>query len=74
MEISQLQSTLESHVVAQSEEISRLHDESIRTTETVRSGNQQLKKVTQAGVEFRNFMIFFMLILSFTLLFLHWYD
>ena len=74
LEIAQLQSTLEHHVVSQYQEMQRLHDEAVGTTDTVRSGNAVLAKATQRGVEFRNFMLFFFLLLSLILLFLHYYE
>lgn len=74
LEISQMQNTITQHVLSQHEDILRMHDESVDTTHTVSKGNVVLAKATQTGVDFRNFMLMFFLLLSFVLLFLHWYD
>jgi hypothetical protein len=74
LEISQLQTQLEAHLNAQFNEINYLHDEAIQTTDKVLKGNEILRKATASGVEYRNFMLLFFLLLAFILWFLHWYE
>ncbi|KAI3646361.1 hypothetical protein MP228_009289 [Amoeboaphelidium protococcarum] len=73
LEISQLQTQLESHIGSQAEQINYLYTEAHQTTDTVKKGNVVLKKTLQYGVTWRNFVLLYFLVLSLTLLFLHWY-
>ncbi|KAI3632576.1 hypothetical protein MIR68_009682 [Amoeboaphelidium protococcarum] len=73
LEISQLQTQLESHIGSQAEQINYLYTEAHYTTDTVKKGNVVLKKTLQYGVTWRNFVLLYFLVLSLTLLFLHWY-
>jgi hypothetical protein len=49
LEISDLQSQLEQHTLSQFQEVTRLHDESIMTTDTINKGNQHLKQAVKQG-------------------------
>lgn len=47
MEVSELQSTLSSHLEIQSAHIEQLVEDSFATTENIGSGNKELKKATE---------------------------
>lgn len=74
LHISELQGQLEMYVSSQAENVDRLYKESEETTDKVLRGNFILHRLSQKGMAYRNYMIFFFLVMSFVLLFLHWYD
>ena len=69
-----MQSTLETSLQQQHDQIQHVLGNAQRTTDHLVAGNKNLDKATRRGVEFRNFMLFFFLLLASILLFLHYYD
>lgn len=72
VEISDLQSQLENYIVAQAQEIDHLYSDALDTTYTIAKGNSVINQASRYGVAWRNFLLLFFLVLSGTLLFLHW--
>lgn len=72
-EISGLIALFTTKVVEQEEQINSIYDHAIKSTLHVHSGIAQLKKAAQRGVTFRMMILFMILMLSFSLLFLDWY-
>jgi syntaxin 18 len=73
MEIAQLQSIFQSHVVQQAQEIERLYEEAIDTSEQVKGGNRHLVQARKRSSGFRKTILFLFILCTLTLLFLDWY-
>lgn len=74
MEIAQLHEMFSNKVLQQAEEIEHLHATYIESTENVKLGNRELIQATRRGVDSRVMILLFLVVLSFGLLFLDWYD
>lgn len=74
MEIAKLQEIFTENVLKQENEIDRLQSTVIASTESVREGNDQLREAIKKGAGFRVWVLFFIIVLSFTVLFLDWYN
>jgi len=72
--IAELQMTLTENVLEQGKDIERINTTSVATTESVREGNEQLRQAMQSNSGFRIGIIFFILVLTFSVLFLDWYN
>jgi|ERR1712137_36928 len=72
--IAELQLTLTENVLEQGKDIERINITSVATTESVREGNEQLRQAMQSNSGFRIGIIFFILVLTFSVLFLDWYN
>ena len=72
--IANLMSLFQTKVLQQEEQIETIYDQAIQSTLHVHSGINQLKQAIQRGVTFRMMMLFMILVLSFSLLFLDWYS
>jgi len=74
LEISALQQLFSTKVMEQAKQIEELYDTAVQSTMNVDSGNKMLVKTKQDMVGFRLYMLVFLIMASFILLFLHWYD
>ncbi|KAJ9113618.1 hypothetical protein QFC22_005926 [Naganishia vaughanmartiniae] len=74
MEISQLQTTLISHLASQTETIERLYDDANDAIASVDQANTQLKEAKRSGRDARFFLLVFLIGASLALLFLDWYS
>lgn len=73
LEISRLQSTLQTHLTIQHDQTLRLFEESLSTVTETKKGNEYLRKSGKDGSMMRKFLVSLMLLLSLLLLFLHYY-
>lgn len=73
LEISRLQSTLQTHLTIQHDQTLRLFEESLSTVSETRKGNEYLRRSGKDGSMMRKFLVSLILILSLLLLFLHYY-
>jgi syntaxin 18 len=74
LEISQLQTTLISHLASQTETIERLYDDANDAIGSVEQANTQLKEAKRSGRDARFFLLVFLIGASMALLFLDWYS
>lgn len=74
MEIAKLQEIFTENVLKQEDEIGRLNSTVIASTESVREGNDQLREAIKKGAGFRVWVLFSIITLAFTVLFLDWYN
>jgi len=74
VKIAELQQTLTEKVLDQEQDIERIATTTISATENIREGNEQLRQALQSSSGFRIAIIFFILVLFFSLLFLDWYN
>jgi syntaxin 18 len=74
LEIANLQTQLASHLVTQSRETERLYAEATMTTDHVRQGNEQLLQAGKTNSETRKYVLSMIIVASFILLFLDWFE
>lgn len=74
VKIAQLQQTLTEKVLDQEKDIELISNTTVSATENIREGNEQLRQALQSNSGFRIAIIFFILVLFFSLLFLDWYN
>lgn len=72
--IAELQGTFTEMVLQQDADIQRIDTRLIGSTENVRDANDELRKAVQNNASFRFYLLFFILMMSITLLFLNWYN
>jgi syntaxin 18 len=70
--ISQAHQLLADNLMKQKDNIHQISKQAIDARKSVLRGNKELVKASRRGVDFRIFVLLFLLLLSFTLLFLHW--
>ena len=74
-EVAQLLSLFHSKVLQQAEQIDRIEDQTVTSTQLVERGVAELRKAASKGASFRLMVLFMILTLSFSLLFLDYlYD
>ncbi|RHZ57123.1 hypothetical protein Glove_393g7 [Diversispora epigaea] len=74
LEISTLQSVLSNHLAVQTQQTDRLYAEAVAITDRVQEGNLLLTKARQRASDTRKWILIFLILASFVLLFLDWYD
>ena len=74
VEIAQLQEIFTEKVLQQEQELNRVNMTVIGTTEDIKGGNQQLREAMKKNADFRVWILFFIIMLSFAILFLDWYN
>eukprot|EP00741_Cyanophora_paradoxa_P003260 tig00000691_g3168.t1 len=74
-DIARLQRLFGAEVARQAGDIERLYEEAVATCEDLGRGNRELKKASERGaLDLRAIVVFFILVMSFALLFLDWYN
>ncbi|XP_031555109.1 syntaxin-18-like [Actinia tenebrosa] len=74
VEISRLQDIFSEKVLHQAGQIERIHTTAAATTEDVKTGNEQIREAIKNNASFRVWILFFLVMCSFSLLFLDWYS
>ncbi|XP_053407304.1 syntaxin-18-like [Mercenaria mercenaria] len=74
VEIASLQEVFTDKVLQQEEEIVKIADTAVFTTENVKGGNEEIREAMKKNAGFRVWILFFLLVLTFSLLFLDWYS
>ncbi|XP_069782007.1 syntaxin-18 isoform X1 [Narcine bancroftii] len=74
VEISRLQEIFTNKVLQQEKEIDNIHEIVVGTTENVKEGNEDIREAIKNNAGFRVWVLFFLVMCSFSLLFLDWYD
>ncbi|XP_045500938.1 syntaxin-18 [Colias croceus] len=74
LHIAELQEIFTEKVLQQEQDIDRIANTVVGTTETMKDANDQIKQAIQRNAGLRVYMLFFFLVMSFTLLFLDWYN
>eukprot|EP00002_Diphylleia_rotans_P020461 TRINITY_DN3970_c0_g1_i1.p1 TRINITY_DN3970_c0_g1~~TRINITY_DN3970_c0_g1_i1.p1 ORF type:complete len:294 (+),score=73.78 TRINITY_DN3970_c0_g1_i1:63-944(+) len=73
MEISSLNQLFSTKVLEQAETIQAIHTQSVDTNENIRLGNKKLEQASKRTFNSREFIVFYLIVLSFALLFLDYY-
>jgi syntaxin 18 len=74
IEISKLQELFSQKVLVQAEQIDNISRVTVETAENVIEGNEQIKGAIKNRASLRVWILFVLIVLSFTLLFLDWYS
>lgn len=74
VDIAKLQEIFTEKVVSQKHDIERISNTVVGATENVKDANEQIKQAIQRNAGLRVWALFFLLVMSFTLLFLDWYN
>ena len=61
-------------MLQQRDDINNIAANAVATTENVKDGNEEIRKAIQRNASVRVYVLFFLLVMSFTLLFLDWYN
>lgn len=74
VQISKLQELFTEKVMEQEVELNNLHETAIRSSENVREGNELIRDAMMKNASTRVFILFYIITLGFTILFLDWYN
>lgn len=74
VQISKLQELFSDKVMEQEIELNTVHETAIRSSENVREGNDMIKEAMMKNASTRVFILFYIITLTFTILFLDWYN
>uniref|UniRef100_A0A8C3TBY9 Syntaxin-18 n=1 Tax=Chelydra serpentina TaxID=8475 RepID=A0A8C3TBY9_CHESE len=74
VEISRLQEIFTEKVLQQDTEIDNIHQLVVGATENIKGGNEDIREAIKKNAGFRVWILFFLVMCSFSLLFLDWYD
>ncbi|XP_068622698.1 syntaxin-18 [Battus philenor] len=74
LHIAELQEIFTEKVLQQEQDIDRISNTVVGATENVKDANEQIKQAIQRNAGLRVYILFFLLVMSFTLLFLDWYN
>ncbi|KAK3597764.1 hypothetical protein CHS0354_006122 [Potamilus streckersoni] len=74
MEIARLQEIFTEKVLEQEGDINKIADTTVKSTENIKDGNEEIREAMKNNAGFRVWILFFLLVLTFTLLFLDWYS
>jgi syntaxin 18 len=74
VQISKLQELFTEKVMEQTVDLNSLHETAIRSSENVREGNDLIREAMMKNASTRVFILFYIVTLGFTILFLDWYN
>nr|CAB3266674.1 syntaxin-18 [Phallusia mammillata] len=74
VEIVKLQEMFTEQVLQQSEQIDVISETVVESSENVKDGNEELREAIKNNAGFRVWILFFLVMCSFSLLFLEWYS
>lgn len=74
LKVAELQQQLTENLYDQSHTVEKTLSAFVGTTENIKEGNDQLRQAIQGSATLRLFVILILLVLSFTILFLDWFN
>ncbi|KAJ0489492.1 hypothetical protein HanHA300_Chr12g0444721 [Helianthus annuus] len=74
VEMSALNHLMSTHVLQQAQQIEYLYDQAVEATKNVEMGNKELTQAIQRNSSSRTFLLLFLVVLTFSVLFLDWYS
>lgn len=74
LKVAELQQQLTENLYDQSQTVEKTLGAFVGTTENIKEGNEQLRQAIQGSATLRLFVILILLVLSFTILFLDWFN
>lgn len=73
-DIAKLQEIFDEKISEQRNDIERIANTVVGSTENVKEANEQIREATQRNAGLRVYILFFLIVMSFSLLFLDWYN
>lgn len=73
-DIAKLQEMFDEKIAEQRNDIDRIANQVVGSTENIREANDQIREATQRNAGLRVYILFFLIVMSFSLLFLDWYN
>lgn len=74
VKISELQEAFTEKVLQQKGDIDLISNNAVATTENLKDANEEIRKAIQRNASIRVYVLFFLIVMSFSLLFLDWYN
>ncbi|KAL0452773.1 UNVERIFIED_CONTAM: syntaxin [Sesamum latifolium] len=74
VEMSALNHLMSTHVLQQAQQIEYLYEQAVEATKNVELGNKELSQAIQRNSSSRTFLLLFLFVLTFSVLFLDWYN
>ncbi|PSS32557.1 Syntaxin-81 like [Actinidia chinensis var. chinensis] len=74
VEMSALNHLMSTHVLQQAQQIELLYDQAVEATKNVELGNKELSQAIRRNSSSRTFLLLFLVVLTFSILFLDWYN
>ena len=74
VKIAELQTIFTEKVLQQAETVELVQADTVASTENVKSGNEAVRQAIQDKATYRVYILFIILVFSFSLLFLDWYN
>jgi len=74
VKIAELQSIFTEKVLQQTDDIEKVHAGTVASTENIKGGNEAVRQAIQNKASYRVYTLFVILVFSFALLFLDWYN
>ncbi|KAL3652201.1 Syntaxin-81 [Castilleja foliolosa] len=74
VEMSALNHLMSTHVLQQAQQIEYLYDQAVEATMNVELGNKELSQAIQRNSSSRTFLLLFLFVLTFSIIFLDWYN
>ncbi|KMT18288.1 hypothetical protein BVRB_2g024510 [Beta vulgaris subsp. vulgaris] len=74
VEMSALNHLMSTHVLQQAQQIEHLYEQAVEATQNVELGNKELSQAIQRNSGSRTFLLLFLIVLTFSVLFLDWYN
>jgi len=74
VKVAELQAVFTEKVLEQADIIDHVHSEAITATENTKEGNEAIRQAIQNKASYRVYILFILLVFSFSLLFLDWYN
>ncbi|XP_058097575.1 syntaxin-81 [Magnolia sinica] len=74
VEMSALNHLMSTHVLQQAQQIEHLYEQAVEATKNVEGGNKELSQAIQRNSSSRTFLLLFLFVLTFSIIFLDWYN
>jgi len=74
VKIAELQQIFTEKVLQQKDDIELISSNAVGASENIKDGNEEIREAIQNRASIRVYILFFLLVMAFTLLFLDWYD
>uniref|UniRef100_A0A5B7BPP1 Putative syntaxin-81 n=1 Tax=Davidia involucrata TaxID=16924 RepID=A0A5B7BPP1_DAVIN len=74
VEMSALNHLMSTHVLQQAQQIEQLYEQAVEATNNVELGNKELSQAIQRNSSSRTFLLLFLFVLTFSIIFLDWYN
>lgn len=74
VKIAELQQIFTEKVLQQKDDIELISSNAVGASENIKDGNEEIRKAIQNRASIRVYILFFLLVMAFTLLFLDWYN